>query len=69
MLVITRDGAKIIDKKMKFKEDLLSRRKQEKLIFKYLFRFDPWYLNFLIVFLILCIPTSFAYYSILTSNG
>lgn len=69
MLVITRDGAKIIDKKMKFKEDLLSRRKQEKLIFKYLFRFDPWYLNFLVVFLILCIPTSFAYYSILTSNG
>lgn len=54
---------------MKFKEDLLSRRKQEKLIFKYLFRFDPWYLNFLVVFLILCIPTSFAYYSILTSNG
>ena len=69
MLVITRDGAKIIDKKMKFKEDLLSRRKQEKLIFKYLFQFDPWYLNFLVVFLILCIPTSFAYYSILTSNG
>lgn len=69
MLRITRDGAKIIDKKMKFKEDLLSRRKQEKLIFKYLFRFDPWYLNFLVVFLILCIPTSFAYYSILTSNG
>jgi hypothetical protein len=69
MLIITRDGAKIIDKKMKFKEDLLSRRKQEKLIFKYLFRFDPWYLNFLVVFLILCIPTSFAYYSILTSNG
>lgn len=69
MLVITRDGAKIIDKKMKFKEDLLSRRKQEKLIFKYLFRFDQWYLNFLVVFLILCIPTSFAYYSILTSNG
>lgn len=69
MLVITRDGAKIIDKKMKFKEDLLSRRKQEKLIFKYLFRFDPLYLNFLVVFLILCIPTSFAYYSILTSNG
>ena len=69
MLVITRDGAKIIDKNMKFKEDLLSRRKQEKLIFKYLFRFDPWYLNFLVVFLILCIPTSFAYYSILTSNG
>lgn len=69
MLVITRDGAKIIDKKMKFKEDLLSRRKQEKLIFKYLFRFDLWYLNFLVVFLILCIPTSFAYYSILTSNG
>lgn len=69
MLVITRDGAKIIDKKMKFKEDLLSRRKQEKLIFKYLFRFDPWYLNFLVVFLILCIPTSFAYYFVLTSNG
>lgn len=69
MLRITRDGEKIIDKKMKFKEDLLSRRKQEKLIFKYLFRFDPWYLNFLVVFLILCIPTSFAYYSVLTSNG
>lgn len=27
MLRITRDGEKIIDKKMKFKEDLLSRRK------------------------------------------
>lgn len=69
MLRITRDGEKIIDKKMKFKEDLLSRRKQEKLIFKYLFRYDPWCLSFLVVFLILCIPTSFVYYSILTSNG
>lgn len=37
MLRITRDGAKIIDKKMKFKEDLLSRRKQEKLIFNIYF--------------------------------
>lgn len=32
MLRITRDGEKIIDKKMNFKENLLSRRKQEKLI-------------------------------------
>ena len=68
MLVITRDGAKIIDKKMKFKEDLLSRRKQEKLIFKYLFRYDSWWLGFFIIFLILGIPMSFAYYSILTSS-
>lgn len=30
MLRITRDGAKMIDKKMEFKEDLLSRRKQER---------------------------------------
>lgn len=69
MLVITRDGAKIIDKKMKFKEDLLSRRKQEKLIFKYLFRFNSLWPDFLVVFLVLLIPTSFAYYSILTSNS
>lgn len=69
MLRITRDGAKIIDKKMKFKEDLLSRRKQEKLIFKYLFRFNSYGLNFFVVFLVLCIPTSFMYYSILTSDG
>ena len=69
MLVITRDGAKIIDKKMKFKEDLLSRRKQEKLIFKYLFRFNSLWPDFFVVFLILLIPTGFAYYSILTSNG
>lgn len=69
MLRITRDGAKMIDKKMKFKEDLLSRRKQEKLIFKYLFRFDLLWPDFLVVFLILLIPTGFAYYSILTSNS
>lgn len=69
MLRITRDGAKIIDKKMKFKEDLLSKRKQEKLIFKYLFRFNSLWPDFLVVFLVLLIPTSFAYYSILTSNG
>lgn len=69
MLRITRDGAKMIDKKMKFKEDLLSRRKQEKLIFKYLFRFNSLWPDFLIVFLVLLIPTGFAYYSILTSNS
>lgn len=69
MLRITRDGTKIIDKKMKFKEDLLSRRKQEKLIFKYLFRFNSLWPDFLVVFLVLLIPTSFAYYSILTSNS
>lgn len=69
MLRITRDGAKMIDKKMEFKEDLLSRRKQEKLIFKYLFRFNSYGLNFFVVFLVLCIPTSFMYYSILTSDG
>lgn len=68
MLRITRDGAKIIDKKMNFKENLLSRRKQEKLIFKYLFRFNLWWLNFFVVFLVLCIPSSFAYYSVLTSG-
>lgn len=68
MLRITRDGAKIIDKKMNFKENLLSRRKQEKLIFKYLFRFNSWWLNFFVVFLVLCIPSSFAYYSVLTSG-
>lgn len=67
MLRITRDGAKIIDKKMNFKENLLSRRKQEKLIFKYLFRFNSWGLNFFVVFLVLCIPSSFAYYFVLTS--
>lgn len=60
---------KIIDKKMKFKEDLLSRRKQEKLIFKYLFRFDSWWLDFFLIFLILGIPMSYAYYCILTSNN
>lgn len=69
MLRITRDGAKMIDKKMEFKEDLLSRRKQEKLIFKYLFRFNSLWPDFLVVFLVLLIPTSFAYYSILTSNS
>lgn len=69
MLRITRDGTKIIDKKMKFKEDLLSRRKQEKLIFKYLFRFNSLWPDFLVVFLVLLIPTGFAYYSILTSNS
>lgn len=69
MLRITRDGAKMIDKKMEFKEDLLSRRKQEKLIFKYLFRLNSYGLNFFVVFLVLCIPTSFMYYSILTSDG
>lgn len=69
MLRITRDGAKIIDKKMNFKENLLSRRKQEKLIFKYLFRFNSWGLNFFVVFLVLCIPSSFMYYSVLTSDG
>lgn len=69
MLRITRDGAKMIDKKMKFKEDLPSRRKQEKLVFKYLFRFNSLWPDFLVVFLVLLIPTSFAYYSILTSNG
>lgn len=69
MLRITRDGTKIIDKKMKFKEDLLSRRKQEKLIFKYLFRFNSLWPDFLVVFLILLIPTGFVYYSILASNG
>lgn len=69
MLRITRDGAKMIDKKMEFKEDLLSRRKQEKLIFKYLFRFNSLWPDFLIVFLVLLIPTGFAYYSILTSNS
>jgi hypothetical protein len=69
MLVITRDGAKIIDKKMKFKEDLLSRRKQERLIFKYLFQFDSWLLEFFIIFLVVCIPMSFLYFSILTSEN
>ena len=48
---------------------MLSRRKQEKLIFKYLFRFNSYGLNFFVVFLVLCIPTSFMYYSILTSDG
>ena len=65
MLRITRDGAKIIDKKMEFKEDLLSRRKQEKLIFKYLFRFDTLLLNFFLVFLVLGVPMGFGYYCIL----
>ena len=69
MLRITRDGAKIIDKKMEFKEDLLSRRKQEKLIFKYLFRFDTLLLNFLLIFLILGIPMGFGYYCILASDS
>lgn len=69
MLRITRDGAKMIDKKMEFKEDLLSRRKQEKLIFKYLFRYDSWWLGFFLIFLILGIPMGFAYYCILTSNS
>lgn len=69
MLRITRDGAKMIDKKMEFKEDLLSRRKQEKLIFKYLFRFDTLLLNFLLIFLILGIPMGFGYYCILASDG
>lgn len=69
MLRITRDGAKMIDKKMEFKEDLLSRRKQEKLIFKYLFRFDTLLLNFLLIFLILGIPMGFVYYCILASDS
>ena len=69
MLRITRDGAKIIDKKMEFKEDLLSRRKQEKLIFKYLFRFDTLLLNFFLVFLVLGVPMGFGYYCILASDG
>lgn len=69
MLRITRDGAKIIDKKMEFKEDLLSRRKQEKLIFKYLFRFDTLLLNFFLVFLVLGVPMSFGYYCILDSDS
>lgn len=68
MLRITRDGAKMIDKKMEFKEDLLSRRKQEKLIFKYLFRFDTLLLNFFLVFLVLGVPMGFGYYCILASN-
>lgn len=69
MLRITRDGAKMIDKKMEFKEDLLSRRKQEKLIFKYLFRFDTLLLNFFLVFLVLGVPMGFGYYCILASDG
>ena len=69
MLRITRDGAKIIDKKMKFKEDLLSIRKQERLIFKYLFRFNTLLLNFLLIFLILGIPMGFGYYRILASDS
>ena len=69
MLRITRDGAKIIDKKMNFKENLLSRRKQEKLIFKYLFKFNSMLPDFLVVFLVLLIPTGFAHYSILTSDS
>lgn len=69
MLRITRDGAKIIDKKMNFKENLLSRRKQERLIFKYLFRLDLWWLEFFIIFLVVCIPMSFLYFSILTSEN
>lgn len=69
MLRITRDGAKIIDKKMEFKEDLLSRRKQEKLIFKYLFRFDTLLLNFFLVFLVLGVPMGLGYYCILASDS
>lgn len=69
MLRITRDGAKMIDKKMEFKEDLLSRRKQEKLIFKYLFRFDTLLLNFFLVFLVLGVPMGFGYYCILASDS
>ena len=46
-----------------------TRRKQEKLIFKYLFRFNSLWPDFLVVFLVLLIPTGFAYYSILTSNS
>lgn len=69
MLRITRDGAKIIDKKMEFEEDLLSRRKQEKLIFKYLFRFDTLLLSFFLIFLILGIPMGFGYYCILASDS
>ena len=69
MLRITRDGAKMIDKKMEFKEDLLSRRKQERLIFKYLFRFDTLLLNFFLVFLVLGVPMGFGYYCILASDS
>ena len=69
MLRITRDGAKMIDKKMEFKEDLLSRRKQEKLIFKYLFRFNTLLLNFFLVFLVLGVPMGFGYYCILASDS
>lgn len=69
MLRITRDGAKMIDKKMEFKEDLLSRRKQEKLIFKYLFRFYTLLLNFFLVFLVLGVPMGFGYYCILASDS
>ena len=68
MLRITRDGEKIIDKKMKFKEDLLSRRKQEKLIFKYLFRLDVYWSRFLIVFLIVGFPASYFYYLLLIDD-
>lgn len=68
MLRITRDGEKIIDKKMKFKEDLLSRRKQEKLIFKYLFRLDVYWSRFLIVFLIVGFPASYLYYHLLIDD-
>lgn len=68
MLRITRDGEKIIDKKMKFKEDLLSRRKQEKLIFKYLFRLDVYWSRFLIVFLIVGFPASYFYYHLLIDD-
>lgn len=69
MLRITRDGAKMIDKKMEFKEDLLSRRKQEKLIFKYLFRFDTLLLNLFLIFLVLSVPMGFGYYCILASDS
>ena len=69
MLRITRDGAKMIDKKMEFKEDLLSRRKQERLIFKYLFRFNTLLLNFILIFSILGIPMGFGYYCVLASDS
>lgn len=68
MLRITRDGAKMIDKKMEFKEDLLSRRKQERLIFKYLFRLDVYWSRFLIVFLIVGFSASYLYYHLLIDD-
>lgn len=65
MLRITRDGAKMIDKKMEFKEDLLSRRKQEKLIFKWLVVFGKW-IVYVVAFILTGIPMSALYYVSLT---